>query len=172
MRHDSEEPTLHHLAHAAELIGDIDQKELLGKGSHRDAATYRQIIMWLAVRRVGISSSAVGRFLDRDHSTVIYGVRCVQKRLATHSVETKRIVEGVWDAATKLARGEGVERNVRVEPAIPLKANKPPPERAPEPLRHWKYYEVCSDLWWASNHNEFVKGMMKARAGVFQEAGE
>jgi hypothetical protein len=166
------EPTLEYLTRAAELIGDIDQKELLGKGSHREATVYRQIIMWLAVRRVGISASSVGRFLDRDHSTVIYGVRCVQKRVYANSTETIGMVEDVWEAAQKLARGEGVKRKVKAEAAVPLKANKPPPERAPEPLRHWKHYEVCSENWWAANHAEFVKGMLKARAGVFQEAGE
>jgi hypothetical protein len=166
------EPTLEQLAHAAELIGDIDRNEILGKGSHREAAVYRQVIMWLAVRRVGFSASSVGRFLDRDHTTVIYGIRCVQKRIATDSFETVGIVEDVWDAARKLARGEGVRRKVKQEAVIPLKANSPPPPPKPVELKHWKHYEVCSDQWWAANHAEFVKGMMTARARVFAEAGE
>jgi hypothetical protein len=163
-------PTLDQLIQAASLVLDIEEKELRGKGSHKYAATYRQCVMWLAVRRCGLSASSVARFFDRDHTTVIYGVRCVQKRIHTHSIETIGIVEDVWEAAQKVARGEGVRRKVKDIEIVPLKANPPPPK--PEPLKHWKHYEVCSENWWRANHAEFVKGMMKARAGVFQEAGE
>ena len=166
-------PTLAQLIEAAVLVLDIEEKELRGKGSHKYATTYRQCLMWLAVRRCGQSVSTVGRVFDRDHTTVIYGVRCVQKRISTHSVETIGIVEDVWDAARKLARGEGVRRKVKdIEPA-PIRANPPPPPVSkPEPLKHWKHYEVCSPNWYAANHAEFVQGMQKARAGVLTEAGE
>jgi hypothetical protein len=165
-------PTLAQLIEAAVLVLDIEEKELRGKGSHKYAATYRQCIMWLAVRRVGLSVSAVARIFDRDHTTVIYGVRCVQKRISTHSVETIGIVEDVWDAARKLARGEGVKRRVRdIEPE-PIRANPPPPEYKPEPLKHWSHYEVCSPEWWKSNDLAFRQGMQTARARVFAEAGE
>lgn len=165
-------PSLAQLIEAAVLVLDIEEKELRGKGSHKYATTYRQCLMWLAVRRCGLSVSCVGRVFDRDHTTVIYGVRCVQKRISVHSVETIGIVEDVWDAAQKLARGEGVLRRTRSIEAEPLKANPPPPERKPEPLKHWSHYPVCSPEWWASNEMSFRNGMMKARAGVLTEAGE
>jgi hypothetical protein len=166
-------PTLAQLIEAAVLVLDIEEKELRGKGAHKYAATYRQCIMWLAVRRVGLSVSAVARLFDRDHTTVIYGVRCVQKRISTHSVETIGIVEDVWDAARKLARGEGVRRKVKdIEPA-PIRANPPPPPVSkPEPLKHWSHYEVCSPEWWRANAESFERAMQKARAGVLTEAGE
>jgi chromosomal replication initiation ATPase DnaA len=39
----------------------------------------RQLAMWLLRRRHNISYPAIGRALHRDHSTVIHGVRKVEK---------------------------------------------------------------------------------------------
>ena len=48
-------------------------KALRGPRQHRDAARARAAFMWLAWNLTGASSAQVGHFLNRDHSTVIYG---------------------------------------------------------------------------------------------------
>lgn len=163
--------TLEHLARAAELVGGLQPGELQGRESCREVVTVRQAVMWLATKRQGASAAGTARFLRRDHTTVIYGIRCVAKRLYMASTETNDLIEAIWAAAHVLANGGQVQV---AKPIAEVKANPPPPpkETKREALKHWSAYPICSPQWYAANDQSFKLGMIKARARVFAEAGE
>lgn len=162
-------PTLDQLTRAAEMVGGLQPGELRGRDCSRQVVAIRQVVMWMATKRLGASAAATARFLNRDHTTVIYGIRCVSKRLQTHSRETTNLIDTIWGAARILANGGQV---VPPEPVTEVKANPPPPAKKPEVLKHWSAYPICSPEWWQANHKSFTEGMITARARVFLEAGE
>jgi hypothetical protein len=166
------DPTIEHLAKAATIIGDLGSKELVGKSIHREVINVRQVVMWIAHRELGMSSVAIGKFLQRDHATVLYGVRCVQKRIYTNSEETLRLIEKITHGMHLLAKGGTLPPVERLPPPVRANQHIERAEFVAKPLKHWKHYEVCSDEWWRSNDLVFRQGMMKARARVFAEAGE
>lgn len=61
-------------------IHGLQPQEVTGRGRTRPVVAARQQAMWLARWRLGLSYAQIGRALDRDHTTVIYGVAQVQAR--------------------------------------------------------------------------------------------
>jgi chromosomal replication initiation ATPase DnaA len=62
----------------AEATG-IPAGAFYGRGKKKKIAEARQLVMYLA-NRGGVSLSAIGRALNRDHTTVMHGVRVEAKR--------------------------------------------------------------------------------------------
>lgn len=56
--------------------------ELQSRGRTKRVAEARQVAFWLGVRCGGQSRAAVGRFYDRDHTSVMHGLRAVEARRA------------------------------------------------------------------------------------------
>ena len=52
----------------------IDPSDIKSKKRSQDIALPRQIVMYLCNKCIGMSSSEIGRYLERDHSTVIHGI--------------------------------------------------------------------------------------------------
>lgn len=70
----------------------VSVAELMGRGRQSELALPRHVAMFMAVE-VGFAKSAVGRFFDRDHGTVISALRKVQALLLAGDKPTTRAVE-------------------------------------------------------------------------------
>ncbi|MGE5566181.1 MAG: helix-turn-helix domain-containing protein [Parcubacteria group bacterium] len=73
-------PTLKQLAAEFCAYEGTTIEELCGPQRSRICARPRQHFMYLAVEKHGKSLSAVGRFLNRDHTTIMHGVEAYKKR--------------------------------------------------------------------------------------------
>jgi chromosomal replication initiation ATPase DnaA len=63
----------------AKLTG-IPQEDILSPKRDRATARARQMVMWKA-RQEGHSFPAIGKALQRDHTSVLHGVRAINRRL-------------------------------------------------------------------------------------------
>ncbi len=50
---------------------------IMGRSRVSHIAEARQVVMYILVRRRGMSANAVGRFLKRHHGSVLHGLRTV-----------------------------------------------------------------------------------------------
>ena len=59
----------------------INPSEMNSARRQRRIAWPRQLIMYICSKKLGASSGEIGALLDRDHSTVLSGIKMVEKRL-------------------------------------------------------------------------------------------
>ena len=59
----------------------VDRNLIAGRDRRRLPTSIRQAL-YVALRRRGASLSRIGSWMDRDHSTVIYGIKTAEKREA------------------------------------------------------------------------------------------
>lgn len=72
----------------------LARRELITKGRGRlDANEARQFLCLYAMRR-GISSAQIGRFLERDHSTVLYAAKQAEIKEAAQSPDYPQFIHG------------------------------------------------------------------------------
>lgn len=64
----------------------------------KQIAEARQVVMWLAWDGQR-SSTATGRALDRDHTTVLHGAETIARRLVTDAALAERVGR-IWLAET------------------------------------------------------------------------
>ena len=86
-RHDEIERIARRVAH----VTGVSISEIRGVSRTRDVARARQAVCFLSVQS-GRSVSVVGRWLGKDHSTVIHGANAVKTRLKGGCQETARII--------------------------------------------------------------------------------
>jgi len=75
----------------------VDPKLIVGRSHTRTATHARQIVMYLLCEVHGKTTTSVGKFFGRDHSTVMYAVNKVKERMATDT-STQLIVSKLSDA--------------------------------------------------------------------------
>ena len=61
----------------------VDIVDLRGKSKQKELAIARQVTMYLIRELTDLSLPEIGKFLGRDHSTVLYGWRTISTRMAT-----------------------------------------------------------------------------------------
>lgn len=89
---------------AAVAIGAIARQhkvlpeEITGRSLSRKITPIRQEAMWMVNRRAGLSLTETGRLFDRDHTTVLHGVRKVEERIS-EDVQLSSWLERVWQLA-------------------------------------------------------------------------
>jgi chromosomal replication initiation ATPase DnaA len=76
------EPIPSELIAAAAAIEGGTAADVLGPDRRRHASRSRHAAMWLAFKIAPHSLSALGRAFGRHHSTVVYGIRAYERRLA------------------------------------------------------------------------------------------
>lgn len=59
----------------------VTQEELLGRSRRSEVVEARQVLMYLAVRLSGRSVADVASIINKDQSTVRYGVRAVERQI-------------------------------------------------------------------------------------------
>lgn len=77
----------------AEYYG-LNPDAIFSKSRLRDIADARQMIMYLCNKHTGLSTPAIGAKLNREHSTVLYGISAVKDRLGC-SKETADALESI-----------------------------------------------------------------------------
>lgn len=71
----------------------VTRDQLTGKDRHASIALARQVASWL-LRERGYSYPEIGHMLARDHSTIMAGVRKVE-RLRTVNPRVAEVIEGM-----------------------------------------------------------------------------
>jgi chromosomal replication initiator protein len=75
---DDVRPTMHSIALEVARKHGISLDEIRGMCRERDLCAARWEA-WVRCKRLGFSSTRIGRFFgDRDHSTILYGIRRYQ----------------------------------------------------------------------------------------------
>lgn len=58
----------------------IQPKDIIGHRRHHTVSVPRHIVNWLAYKHSRMSLPAIGRHLDRDHTTILYGFEKTEAR--------------------------------------------------------------------------------------------
>lgn len=69
----------------------VPLRELLGQGRSKAVAMARRHAYLVLRERTDLSYPEIARLLDRDHSTILYGVRLAQHERAAWGTETERL---------------------------------------------------------------------------------
>jgi hypothetical protein len=69
----------------------ITELDLLSRRSGRTQAKPRQVGYWLARHTTSASLPEIGRAFDRDHSTVMHGIKQVEARMAADPALAARV---------------------------------------------------------------------------------
>jgi chromosomal replication initiator protein len=94
-RPDGRDITVGRIKHASARFFGIKESELSSSRRSRSVAFPRQLAMYLSRRLTSASFSEIGMvFGKRDHTTVIYAYRKIEKLLRTDS-ECRSLVEGL-----------------------------------------------------------------------------
>ena len=71
---------------------NVDESVIRGQQRNRDAVQARQIAMYLIRSMTSISLDETGKFFDnRDHSTVLYSIQQVEKKMKTDSAFAEKV---------------------------------------------------------------------------------
>lgn len=79
------------LQEAGRLFG-VHPRDIRGKARYEFIQPARRAFC-VAMRLRGNSYPSIGRFLDRDHSTIIYAARIAEKRMAVDAEYRRKIEE-------------------------------------------------------------------------------
>ena len=72
----------------------VDEAVVKGQQRSRDAVTARQIAMYLIRSMTSLSQENIGRLFDnRDHSTVVYSIQQVEKKMKKNPVFAETVKE-------------------------------------------------------------------------------
>lgn len=61
---------------------NLNPDTLFSKNRMRDINDARQVIMYLSQKHIGLSSTVIGRKLNRQHGTVLHGIAAVKERIS------------------------------------------------------------------------------------------
>ncbi|GEM_PF-6006186 len=75
-------PVMDMIAQAVAEAYGISVEDLKGRRIHKGHARPRQHAMYLMAQYSHLSLPMIGRFFDRDHTTVLHGVRAHERRMA------------------------------------------------------------------------------------------
>lgn len=115
------------LADCVSRMTGVPAFEILSKRRMNDINAARQMLMWVAYRLTGRSYPEIGRRLDRDHTTIMHGVKMFEARTS----EAEREAIGRQVSALIRAR-DLVPVNDNRKPPPLIKAQEPKPAQPPE----------------------------------------
>lgn len=70
---------------AARLVAEhygLEVSKMFGRSQERKYSHARWVAFWLCSEVGGMASTVIGRKFDRDHSTVLHGIKQAKKRMA------------------------------------------------------------------------------------------
>lgn len=79
-------PVWRQILEAVSKDHNISVRDLVGDGRFREMVAARQDAMW-RMRRSGMTYAGIGRRLNRDHATVMWGVARHEQRVAESAVD-------------------------------------------------------------------------------------
>ncbi len=77
-------PTMSDIAETVATRFSITVQDIRGRSRLRSHAWPRQVVMLLASEMTSNAGANIGRYLNRDHTTVLYGVRNARARVETN----------------------------------------------------------------------------------------
>jgi hypothetical protein len=124
------QPRVAHIMRATCKVTGVSMTELTGTIRHKDHVRARWAVMHLA-RKYGRSLCYIGTMLRRDHTTVLYGIRCAEKWIDDDPTARQTL----RDICDLLPEMEAADRKAFEEPVLigPPKPRVPfdMPEREP-----------------------------------------
>lgn len=84
-------PSIARLVAAVGAEFDLTDRAILGPRRDASFVLARQVVMHLAVTQLCKSLPAIGRCLNRDHTTVLHGSRVIARRIATDTDLAARV---------------------------------------------------------------------------------
>lgn len=73
----------------------VDESKLRGTLKNKGTSEARQVAMYLMRKLTNLSLPDIGKELNKDHTTVMYGIRQVEKRIANGDPEMKQTLENI-----------------------------------------------------------------------------
>lgn len=159
--------------------------EISGRRRCQSIVIPRHEFFWLAHRRAKFTLSEIGmRAGNRDHTTVLHGIRATDNRMLCVEGYAAE-VDAVWTRAREIARNPRSAKIVRLAATPPKPTGKateqaaggqtqagstkaaPTPKRPPEaPLgpsvRHWSKCVQFTPEWFRANDAAFRRGLARA----------
>jgi len=77
-------------------VSRVQVLEILGRSRKTGIAEVRQIAFWLARRFTGRSLPSIGEAFDRDHTTILHGVRLVDRFIEDHLIAPPEDTVEAW----------------------------------------------------------------------------
>lgn len=81
-----EEITADRILNSTSIYFGISPQEILGKSQSKEVALPRKIAMYLCRQKLNLSYLALGRFFDRDHSTVMTSIKSIEDKKASPEI--------------------------------------------------------------------------------------
>lgn len=72
---------------------DLSSKDLIGKSRIKQINSARQVAMYLMNEELGMSTIKIGRIFDKDHTTIMHGVKVIKKDLKVNFTLREEINE-------------------------------------------------------------------------------
>ena len=73
----------------------IEKSLILGKARTKDVMLARQVCMYLLCQELGMSTTAAGKLLKKDHTTVMYGIQKVEDLMNTNATFSARVNQAI-----------------------------------------------------------------------------
>ena len=80
--------------HVAKAFG-IEKKLIQEKARTKDVMLARQVCMYLLCQELGMSTTAAGKLLKKDHTTVMYGIQKVEDLMNTNATFSARVNQAI-----------------------------------------------------------------------------
>lgn len=69
----------------------VDSKLIKGKSRTKQVMLARQVAMYILCNRLGLSTTQVGKIMDRDHSTVCYALQSIEAKMNSDAILSETI---------------------------------------------------------------------------------
>ena len=144
--------------------------QLTGKRQIRQISLPRMIAMWVGVRHLSLTTPQVGRSLNRDHTTVLTGIRKVEKLRWADRTLARRISEICERVDIELAKPPGAHNgqavNIGIEMLVRSKSIDTSTEEGrastAKKLSDFAVMQPFKPRWWLVNNERFVAAMRAA----------
>lgn len=89
----NDEQKIKQISHIVALHFNLTIVDILGKSRRRELVDARSIIMYFAFKKTKLSLSAIGRFFNKNHSTVIYSRNNAENLMFSDKEFNKNVIE-------------------------------------------------------------------------------
>ncbi len=83
--------TLENIVQNVCLEFGVTRAEIMGAARHSRVVVPRQVISWLAYKYSKLTLPAIGRIMDRDHTTILEGYRRTDQRIVNQKEFSDRV---------------------------------------------------------------------------------
>lgn len=162
-------PPMRDVIRVVSRVTGVSAGDLTSERRFREVVGPRQIAMWIGVRHLSLLLPHVGRSLNRDHTTVLHGVRRIDGARAADPALAQRIDEMCAWVDAELARPPGDDGAPPSggEPDLPVlvAVTREPAPPAPPKIHETPQRPPMQPFelgWWQLNNDRFIAAMRVA----------